>query len=124
MIDPIARLKSRRAWFVPDFAVWGEANLGQHEYLATEETDGVVSIFYGTAVIGANDQEVLYDELTDHRGNALPSSIATPRVFVRPKSPDTAFVLGTEADDRFRIARIENSASPVTVDLWIVELGH
>jgi hypothetical protein len=124
MIDSIARLTSRRAWFVPDFSVWGSASLGEHEFLELEKIDGTVAVHYGTAAIGQDNQEVLFAALTDHRGNALPANINSPRVFVRARSSADAFVLGHEASDRFRIAHADETESPVTVDLWIVELDH
>lgn len=121
MIDGYDRVISRRAWFVPDFSVWGETSLGEHEYLALDKIDGIWSIYYGTATIGQNTQEVLFEQLVDHRGNSLPKAINAPRVFVRPKDDASAFVVGREAADRFRIAQAGDG--PVTVDLWVMELG-
>jgi hypothetical protein len=119
----LERVTSRRAWFVPDFTVWGQPSLGEHEYLALEEVNAGVSIYYGTASIGENTQEVLYSQLTDHRGNALPEVIESARVFVRPKASNTAFVVGRETENRFKIAHDVDATGPVLVDLWIVELG-
>lgn len=116
-------LNAHRSWFVPDFAVWGQPSLGEHEYLALEKIGSTRSIYYGTASIGESQQEVLFSQLTDHRGNLLPSSLDCPRVFVRSKGSDAAFVVGSEAADRFKIARDADSAGPVTVDLYIVEMG-
>lgn len=123
MITGLERVTSRRAWFVPDFVVWGEPSLAEHEYLALETVDGTQSIHYGTASIGESDQEVLFSQLTDHRGNLLPGNLSAPRVFVRPKQADPAFVVGSESADRFKIAHGTAVEGPVTVDLWIVELG-
>lgn len=117
------RLTSRRAWFVPDFTVWGQPSLGEREYLALEQVGAVRSIYYGTASVGESDQEVLFGQLSDHRGNALPGSLESPRVFVRPRGSTPAFVVGQETPDRFKIAHDPDASSPVTVDLWIVELG-
>jgi hypothetical protein len=114
---------SRRTWFVPDFTVWGEPSLAEHEFLALAKIDATWSIYYGAASIGQNVQEVLYAQLTDHRGNNLPVTIDAPRVFVRPKNADATFVLGEEADDRFKIAHESGVEGPVVVDLWVIELG-
>jgi len=119
----LERITSRRAWFVPDFSVWGQPSLGEHEYLAVEEIDATVSVYYGTASIGESTQEVLYGQLTDHRGNALPTVIESPRVFVRPKGSSAVFVVGQETENRFKIAHGADATGPVLVDLWIVELG-
>ena len=119
----LERLTSRRAWFVPDFTVWGQPSLGEHEYLALEQVGPTWSVYYGTAAVGESDQEVLFSQLTDHRGNSLPGSISSPRVQVRAKESESAFVVGQETSDRFKIAHDITAAGPVIVDLWIVELG-
>jgi hypothetical protein len=114
---------THRSWFVPDFSVWGLPSLGEHDFLALEKVDSTWSVYYGSASIGESDQEVLFSQLTDHRGNSLPSSLKSPRVFPRPKGSETAFVVGTEASDRFKIARDPETNGPVTVDLLVVEMG-
>jgi hypothetical protein len=114
---------ARRAWFVPDFSVWGQPSLGEQEYLGLEKVDDTWSVYYGTVSIGQSIQEVAFDQLTDHRGNQLPGSINAPRVFVRPKSSQAAFVIGQESADRFKIAREAEADGPVSVDLWIIEVG-
>jgi hypothetical protein len=86
-----------------------------------EKIGSVRSIFYGRAAIGEGRQEVLYSQLTDHRGNVLPVDLESPRVFVRSKGSTAAFVVGSEAADRFQIARDEAADGPVTVDLWRTE---
>ncbi|MEW5795791.1 MAG: hypothetical protein AB1772_05470 [Candidatus Zixiibacteriota bacterium] len=119
----LERILSRRTWFVPDFAVWGQPSLGEHEYLALEQVGATWSVYYGTAAIGESDQEVLFSQLTDHRGNALPGSIKSPRVLVRAKGSESAFVVGQETSDQFKIARDMSAPGPVVIDLYIVELG-
>ncbi len=114
---------ARRAWFVPDFTVWGQPSLGEQEYLGLEQVDGTWSVYYGTASIGQAIQEVAFGQLTDHRGNHLPGSIKAPRVFVRPKSCTPVFVVGQESPDGFKIARDPLADGPVSVDLWIIEVG-
>jgi len=114
---------SRRVWFVPDFSVWGQPSLGEHEYLALEKVDSTWSVYYGTASIGECSQEVLFSQLTDHRGNSLPGSLESPRVFIRPRDHTPVFVVGHEGADRFKVAHDANAAGPITVDLMIVELG-
>ena len=123
MMTGLERITSRRCWFVPDFAVWGEPSLGEHEYLKLELVDSTWSVGYGTASIGQSDQEVLFCQLTDHRGNAVPGSLESPRVFVRPKDVTAVFVVGQESTDRFKIAHNATGDGPTTVDLWVVELG-
>ncbi len=114
---------ARRAWFVPGFAVWGQPSLGEREYLSLEQVDSTWSIYYGTASIGESDQEVRFEQLTDHRGNSLPANMASPRVFIRPRESTMVFVVGQESSDRFKLAHDSAAEGPVTVDLWVVELG-
>lgn len=65
-----------------------------------------------------------FSDLTDHRGNQLPSTIASPRVIIRPRSSDTAFVISEESETNFKIARDPDASGPVTVDLLVVEMGY
>ncbi len=116
-------ITAKRTWFVPDFAVWGEPSLGEHEYLSLEQVDSTWSVGYETTSIGQADQEVLFSQLTDHRGNQLPNNIESPRVFVRPRSASSVFVVGRESADRFKIAQGSSETGPTTVDLWVVEFG-
>lgn len=120
----LERIIAKRSWFVPDFSVWGQPSLGEHEYLSLEEVDGVDSIGYGVASIGQAEQDVLYSQLTDHRGNALPDSLESPRVFVRPRNGTSTYVIGQESTDRFKIAHESPTGDPTVVDLWVVEFGN
>ena len=119
----LERIIAKRSWFVPDFAVWGEPSLAEHEYVSFELFDSAASVGYGTASIGQADQEVLFNQLTDHRGNQLPDTLEAPRVFVRPRTAAPVFVVGQESADRFKIAQGSSTTGPTTVDLWIVEFG-
>jgi len=123
MIPGLERVLARRAWFVPDLVVWGTPSLGEQDFLVMEEVDGVKSIYYNAAPLGQSEQEVLYSELTDHRGNHLPAQLASPRVFIRPKSATPTFVVGQETNERFMVARDPEADGPVTVDVTVVEYG-
>ena len=123
MISGLERVTTRRAWFVQDFAVWGLPSLGQRDFLALEEVGSTRSVYYGSASIGESEQDVLFSQLVDHRGNGLPSSLKSPRVIPRAKGSEAVFVVGKELPDRFKIARDPGADSPVTVDLLIVEMG-
>jgi hypothetical protein len=123
MLSGIEKVTSRRVWFVPDFVVWGLPSLEQHDFLAIEKVGATQSVYYGSATISQNEQEVCYDQLVDHRGNSLPASIKAARIFPRSKSSDAVFIVGQESSGGFKIARDPASDSPVTADLLIVELG-
>jgi len=117
-----AQINSRRAWFVPNYQVWGQAGLGGMQYLAYEQLP-VASVLYGQTDIGDSAQSVRFDSLTDHRGNQLPATIDNPRVMIRPRQPEAVFLVGTESSDRFKIARDGSGNEAVTVDLLIIEMG-
>jgi hypothetical protein len=123
MTAGLQTLTARRAWFVPDFMVWGIAGPGELEYLALEKIDANLSIYFGTANLDSGPQEVAFGDLTDHRGNSLPSTIKSPRIFPRSRSTDTVFVVGSESAGSFQIARDPQATRPVPVDLLIVEMG-
>lgn len=123
MLTALDKVTSRRIWFVPNFSVWGTAGWGDVDYLVLERVGSVNSILYGTASIGQAAQEVSFADLSDHRGNQLPSSIDAARVLLRPRSADAVFVVGNESSTGFKVARDSASAGPVTVDLMIIELG-
>jgi hypothetical protein len=110
-------------WFVPQFSAWGLSEWSEVEFLVAEEVESTTSILYGTIDIGDAVQQVTFEDLTDHRGNHLPVTIDSPRVIVRPRSVETAFVVGDESDQGFKIARDPDAAGPVTVDLLIIEMG-
>lgn len=123
MIPGLERVLARRIWFVPDLVVWGLPSLGEQDFLIADECDGVTSVYYGTAPLGQSEQQILYSELTDHRGNRLPPVLDSPRVLVRPKSTEPTFVVGEETSKSFMIARAPEAEGPVTVDLTVVEFG-
>jgi len=114
---------ARRIWFVPDLTVWGQPSLGEHDYLALENTNGTTSAYHGTVSLCRQDQQVRFDTLTDHRGNTLPASISAPRIIPRSRGIEPVFIVGRESTESFRIARESSDPAPVTVDLLIIELG-
>jgi hypothetical protein len=123
MISGLEKVKSHRTWFVPNFVVWGPPVWSEIEFLALEIVGSDKNVFYGSADIGDPSQHVAFSELTDHRGNQLPASIASPRVLVRLKSEVSAFVIGDESSSSFKIARDPEASGSVTVDLIVVEMG-
>ena len=124
MISGLERIKARRAWLVPDFNVWGLADIGQAEYLIHETVNATSSVLFGSTVIGQAEQEVSFSDLTDHRGNSLPTTISSPCVLPRAKDRYSAFVVGPESAGKFKIARDPEAPSAVSVDLLIVEMGE
>ncbi|MFH1686762.1 MAG: hypothetical protein ABIE70_04485 [bacterium] len=123
-IAGIQGVTARRMWFVPELSVHGVAGWGEVDYLVLEQVGDTSSILYGSAGLGDEAQTVRFDALADHRGNQLPSTIAAPRVLIRPRGAEVAFVVGTESDNSFKVAREATTASPVIVDLLIMEMGQ
>lgn len=117
-------LMGRRMWVVRDVVVWGTAEDAEMHYLAVETVEGTNRMMFGRSTIGGAAQDILFKELIDHNGNALPDSIESPRVLVRPRSPYQAFLTGEESKIGFRIARDPAAPGPVSVDFFIYETGH
>ena len=69
MLSGLEKIKSRRAWLVPDFMVWGLPALGELEFLLVENVDNNRGIFFDTVDLVDTVQEVAFDQLADHRGN-------------------------------------------------------
>lgn len=111
-------------WVVPDFVVWGLAGWSEIEFLILEQVGSNKSALFGAVDIGDDAQQTVFNDLADHRGNQLPVSLAAPRVFVIPKSEKTAFIVGEESAEGFKIARDPETSAPVTVDLLIIEVGN
>jgi hypothetical protein len=112
-----------RMWFVPGVVAWGLPGLDEIEFVAVEEGESETSVFYGSALPGGSEQPILYEELIDHRGNHLPAELSSPRVIVRPRGANAAYVAGPEDQTSFRLARDPSTADPVTADLLIIEMG-
>lgn len=123
MIAGLERVKSHRVWFVPNLLVWGLPSWGGLELLILEQVDSELTIGYNSIGIGDTEQAVHFEDLTDHRGNSLPHSLSAPRVIVRSRTAASAFVVATESDTSFKIARDPDADGPVTVDLMVVEMG-
>ena len=123
MTTGFERVTARRVWFVPSFVVWGLPVWEEVEFLIVEKVGSDEAVLYGSLDIGSTAQQVAFSDLTDHRGNQLPPAIASPRVIIRPRSSDTAFIISEESESTFKIARNPNASGPVTVDLLVVEMG-
>lgn len=119
----LEQVAAHRVWFVPSFVVWGLPGLDDIDLLVVERTAGVDTIGFSSITIAGASQDVLYADLTDHRGNQLPGSLAAPRVLTRTHEPMQAFVVGTEATTSFRIARDPDAPGPLVADLMVVEMG-
>lgn len=109
---------------MPNFVVWGLSGLGDIEYLDVENIDGAKSVSFGSVGIGDTSQPVTFASLTDVRGNLLPPVIKRPMVTARSHSQLQVFVIESETNTTFKIARDPLAPAPVIVDLIITELGE
>jgi hypothetical protein len=116
-------LRGRRTWVVPNFVVWGDWSLASFLLLYTEMGETSKRVMLARNNLGGLDQSVAFETLHDFRGNQLPQTISSPKVMVMPKNEVNCFVLGTETETGFRIARFSGSEKAGLVDLMIVEMG-
>ena len=116
-------ISAKRTWLVPDYSVWGIPGFGESDLLLIEKVGSQSSIYFGSFDIGGVEQEVRFDSLIDHRGNALPSTLASPLVIPRPKGPATPFIIGRESSIGFNIARSSDTTAAIQTDLLVVEIG-
>jgi len=116
-------LKSHRLWFVRDVAIWGLASEADFYFIGQENIESTGRILFGTASISGSTQDIKFNDLTDFRGNKLPSSIESPRVLIRPRSQYSAYLLGDESSSGFKIARDSSAPGPISVDFFIYEMG-
>jgi len=123
MSSGLAQVTARRIWFVPQFQVWGQSGLGAVDCLLLEQTGSAQGIFFFRQMLGEPSQTVRFEDLVDHRGNMLPSSINNPRVIIRDRSDRRVWIVGSETSESFRIARDMAESGPATVDLFVIELG-
>lgn len=117
-------LMVHRSWFVPGVMVYGQPGLGDIGYLVAETVNGVTAVYYAAADLGTQIQTIAFASLVDHRGNHLPATIDVPRVIPRARGSEPVFILGTESDSSFTIARHPDVAGPVMTDLLILEMGR
>lgn len=123
MLVPYALSGIRRTWFVPGLRVWGSPSSFTIDFLVAEQPESS-AVCYGTGHVGDLAQIITWAELVDSRGNHLPDTLDAPRVIVRPRSGDAAFVVGQEDERSFKIARAADSTEAVTVDLLVLEMGQ
>jgi hypothetical protein len=116
-------LRGRRTWAVPNFVVWGDWSLASFLLLYTEMGETSKRVILAKNNLGGLDQTVNFSDLYDFRGNQLPQAITSPKVMVMPKNEVNCFVVGTETDTGFRIAKFSGAEKTGLVDLIIVEMG-
>jgi hypothetical protein len=123
MSDGLEKLLARRIWFVPDVMIWGTSGLGELDYLACEKVGSDGAVLFGQSSFFDGRQQVLFGDLTDHRGNRLPSTLQSPRVLIRSRGTQSAYVVAQESNSGVTLARDQSGTEPVMADLLVVEMG-
>lgn len=117
-------LKSNRKWLVPNILVWGNSDAFRARFIMTEDGQSKRVVF-GSNVIGGENQTIDFADLTDSRGNSLPSRINSPVVVVIPRNQTRCYLVGRPSDTGFKIARTESDdkfQEDGLVDLLIMEV--
>jgi hypothetical protein len=122
-MQTITYLKGRRLWVVRDVLVWGIASEAEFHFLGAENVGSTGRLMFGMSTVGDAAQDIQFSDLVDSKGNPLPSTIASPRVFTSPRSPHIAYLVGEESNTGFRVARDPGAPGPVHVDFFIYEIG-
>ena len=66
-------------------------------------------------------QGIVFSSLTDHRGNALPSSIDVPVIIPIAKNAIPVAVIGLPNAASFQVAKTTSTPDDAIIDLWIIE---
>ena len=119
----LEQILAKRSWFVPEFTVWGLPGYVVTDFLVVELLGQTSTILFGSQDFGGAEQEVVFNQLVDHRGNNLPDSINSPMVLARSKGEAAPYIIGRETPAGFKIARPSDTTSPVQTDFFVVELG-
>ena len=114
---------TKRSWYVPNLNVYGTIGWGDFEYLLVENINAVSSILFNSTSIGDSSQAISFGNLIDHKGNNLPDSLQNPKVIIKQKTDNTAYIVGDESSVDFKIVRSNKSTAPLLVDLYIIEMG-
>lgn len=116
-------LRGRRMWLVQNFVVWGGCCGEDFFFLYTQVDSQGKRIVFNKTFLGGETQDVSFPSLYDFKGNQLPAAINHPKVVVLPKKELFCFVLGSETESDFKIAKEKGSKEDGLVDLLIVEMG-
>ena len=116
-------LLGKRMWMIPGVVVWDELAAFEPEFIVTEADGGAKRLLHVRCSIGGNPQTINFGDLTDQRGNKLPSMLTNPTVVPLARSGAGAVVQGSVSTDSFRIAQVAASNQPAVVDLLVIEMG-
>ncbi len=116
-------LTGNRKWLIRDHVVWGDSGTFDLAMLATEQGVSEKRLILIRELCGEQAQVVEFADLTDHRGNSLPESIASAEIIIIAKNEMAAHVVGSVGETSFRLAKSSGSAQDAIVDLLIMEMN-
>jgi len=117
-------LKTNRKWLAPNLIVWGDADACSARLLMTETGTPHRVVFAADDISGLN-QTILYSDLVDVNGNALPDQIANPIIIIIPRNQIHCFLIGRPSSNGFKIGKNESGANyncDGLVDILIMEV--
>ncbi len=114
-------LRGNRKFLIPDFIVYGDYTEIEGGVLFGEQYPGGKRIMFAHNYISENEQPVNFGNLYDYKNNPLPNTLSNPKVIILPKNEVFCFIVGTETETGFKIAKT-NSSENGLVDLLIIEM--
>ncbi|MBD3170151.1 MAG: hypothetical protein GF307_11755 [candidate division Zixibacteria bacterium] len=114
-------LRSNRKFLVKDFAVYGDYTAAEGGALYTEALPGNARVMFSHSYLSEDEQAVDFNQLYDYRGNQLPETLTSPKVIIMPKNEVQCFLVGSENESGFKIAK-HNPGKTGLVDLLIMEM--
>ena len=123
MNPTLSYLLGHKMWVVPSVNVWGTLTDFTAQLLLTENDGAGKRIVFGSFPTGGSVQQISYGDLTDQRGNKLPTELTNPKVLVLPRGQIGAVVVGTEAPQSFTVAKASSTDQVALCDLLIIEMG-
>jgi len=116
-------LRSNRKWLVRDYTVWGDNGNYQADMVLTEENAPNDRVIFHHQYSGGIPQIVNFADLTDHRGNQIPTMIKNAHIILIAKSPIQSFILGPVGSTSFHIAKPSTQSGDSIVDILIMEMN-
>ena len=114
-------LRSNRKFLVTDFVVYGDYSDAEGGLLYTEQVSSERRMIFAHSFISDDEQEIYFGNLYDYKSNQLPGKINNPKIIILPKNDVYCFLVGSETETGFKIAK-DNPAKTGLVDLLIIEM--
>ena len=114
-------LRSNRKFLVTDFVVYGDYTSAEGGILYLEDLPNNRRVVFAHDFLSDEEQQVSYSNLFDYKSNQLPATLSSPKVIIMPKNDVHCFLVGSETENGFKIAK-NNPDKTGMVDLLILEM--